>query len=74
MNIDFNFQKYALNLFRNQWGSSWGTDSDGNICNLEQESCGGYMYISRDIKNNCGISTDAYVPEVYNSNVPFIYN
>ena len=32
------------------------------------------MYISRDIKYNCGISTDAYVPEVYNADYNLIYN
>lgn len=35
---------------KNQWGSEWGQN--------------GYMDISRDIPNNCGISTLAVVPVI----------
>jgi hypothetical protein len=47
-----------LNIYlRNQWSKSWGVDSFG--------------LISRGITNNCGISSYAFVPLLYDRNYTF---
>ena len=47
-----------LNIyFRNQWSKSWGVNSFG--------------LISRNITNNCGISSYAFAPLLYDKNYTF---
>ena len=52
-----NGQKKSLDywIIRNSWDTSWGID--------------GYMYLSRDVKNACGISNYASYPTLGNSTV-----
>ncbi len=48
-----------INIFeiRNQWSKSWGQNSFG--------------IISREITNNCGISSYAFVPLLYDDSYTF---